>query len=115
MATPNPTHASDRGGTASGRWGFPAKSIRVRSRRCCGGRSRTASRSSSTPSSTSITPSPSATPALVRVVPAGGFDLDHVAGPLDLRLTGAGDRFTALDAEAPAAVPPGEVAYADGA
>lgn len=52
--------------------------------------------------------------SLRHAVPAGGFDLDHVAGPLELRLTRAGDHFTALDEDAPLPVPPGEVAYADG-
>lgn len=53
--------------------------------------------------------------SLRHVVPAGGFDLDQLRGPLELRLTREGDRFTALDATGPLAVPPGEVAYADGA
>ena len=48
------------------------------------------------------------------VVPAGGFDLGQVTGPLELRLTRAGDHFTALDEDAPTPVPPGEVAYTDG-
>ncbi|HET8627764.1 MAG TPA: phenylalanine--tRNA ligase beta subunit-related protein [Thermomicrobiales bacterium] len=52
--------------------------------------------------------------SLRHAVPAGGFDLDHVAGPLELRLTRPGDHFTALDEDAPLPVPPGEVAYADG-
>ncbi|MBI4259687.1 MAG: hypothetical protein HY658_03880 [Actinobacteria bacterium] len=53
--------------------------------------------------------------SLRHVCPAGGFDLGQVAGPLELRLARPGDTFHALDEEAPAAVPPGEVAYADGA
>jgi DNA/RNA-binding domain of Phe-tRNA-synthetase-like protein len=53
--------------------------------------------------------------SLRHVVPAGAFDLAPIAGPLDLRLTRAGDRFLALDAAEPVDVPPGEVAYADGA
>jgi DNA/RNA-binding domain of Phe-tRNA-synthetase-like protein len=52
--------------------------------------------------------------SLRHLVPAGGFDLAVVSGPLELRLTRAGDTFTALDAETSEAVPPGEVAYADG-
>ena len=53
--------------------------------------------------------------SLRHVVPAGGFDLDQLRGPLELRLTRDGDHFTALDADAPIAVPPGEIAYLDGA
>lgn len=52
--------------------------------------------------------------SLRHVAPAGGFDLAHVPGALELRLTRPGDHFTALDAEAPLAVPAGEVAYAVG-
>lgn len=52
--------------------------------------------------------------SLTHIVPAGGFDLDDIRGPLELRLTRAGDTFTALDGEAPADVALGEVAYADG-
>ena len=48
------------------------------------------------------------------VVPAGGFDLNQVTGPLELRFTRAGDQFTAMDDDATIAVAPGEVAYADG-
>jgi DNA/RNA-binding domain of Phe-tRNA-synthetase-like protein len=51
--------------------------------------------------------------SLSHVVPVGGFDLAEIVGPLELRLSRAGDRFTSLDAEEPVAVPPGEVAYAD--
>jgi DNA/RNA-binding domain of Phe-tRNA-synthetase-like protein len=53
------------------------------------------------------------TVSLQHIVPAGGFDLVQLHGPLELRLTRAGDRFLALDAEAAVDVPPGEVAYAD--
>lgn len=52
--------------------------------------------------------------SLTHVVPAGGFDLATVRGPLELRLAREGDRFLALDAEAPEEVAPGEVAYMDG-
>ena len=52
--------------------------------------------------------------SLRHVVPAGGFDLDQLRGPLELRLTRDGDHFTALDADAPIPVPPGEIAYLDG-
>jgi DNA/RNA-binding domain of Phe-tRNA-synthetase-like protein len=52
--------------------------------------------------------------SLRHLVPAGAFDLADIHGPLELRLTQPGDTFTSLDAEAPVAVPPGEVAYADG-
>jgi DNA/RNA-binding domain of Phe-tRNA-synthetase-like protein len=55
--------------------------------------------------------------SLRHAVPAGGFDLDdleRLGGALELRLTEAGDRFAALDADAPVEVPPGEVAYAAG-
>ncbi len=47
-------------------------------------------------------------------VPAGGFDLAAIRGPLELRLSRPGDTFLALDADEPVAVPPGEVSYADG-
>ncbi len=57
--------------------------------------------------------------SLRHVVPAGGFDLAALGGPLELRLTQAGDTFDALDAELDAEagepVAPGEIAYADGA
>ena len=46
-------------------------------------------------------------------VPAGGFDLGEIDGPLELRLTRADDTFVALDAEGPLAMPSGEVAYAN--
>lgn len=52
--------------------------------------------------------------SLHHLVPAGGFDLGGLRGPLELRLTRGGDTFHALDAEAPEPVAPGEVAYADG-
>lgn len=48
------------------------------------------------------------------IAPAGGFDLDQVHGPLELRLSRGDDTFMALDEDVPEAVPPGEVAYADG-
>ena len=47
------------------------------------------------------------------IVPAGGFDLNQVHGPLELRLSRSGDTFMALDQDVPEEVPPGEVAYAD--
>jgi DNA/RNA-binding domain of Phe-tRNA-synthetase-like protein len=52
--------------------------------------------------------------SLRHTVPVGGFDLADVGGPLELRFTHPGDTFLALDATAPVAVAPGEVAYADG-
>jgi DNA/RNA-binding domain of Phe-tRNA-synthetase-like protein len=52
--------------------------------------------------------------SLRHTVPAGGFDLDRIAGPLELRLTRPGDHFTALDSDEPVDVPPGEVACASG-
>ena len=52
--------------------------------------------------------------SLRHLVPAGGFDLGEIDGPLVLRLTRPGDTFVALDAEQPLATPPGEVAYANG-
>lgn len=52
--------------------------------------------------------------SLQYVVPVGGFDLDALSGPLELRLTEEGDQFQALDEDAPYAVPPDEVAYASG-
>ncbi len=52
--------------------------------------------------------------SLRHTVPAGGFDLSEIRGPLELRLTRAGDTFVALDGDEPLATPPGEVAYADG-
>jgi DNA/RNA-binding domain of Phe-tRNA-synthetase-like protein len=53
--------------------------------------------------------------SLEHVVPVGGFDLGALRGPLELRLTRPGDTFAALDDQQALAVPPGEVAYADGA
>jgi DNA/RNA-binding domain of Phe-tRNA-synthetase-like protein len=52
--------------------------------------------------------------SLQHVCPAGGFDLAEITG-LQLRLTHAGDTFHGLDAAEPLALPPGEVAYTDGA
>lgn len=52
--------------------------------------------------------------SLRHVCPAGGFDLDAIAG-LQLRLTRAGDTFHGLDADIALPLPPGEVAYTDGA
>jgi DNA/RNA-binding domain of Phe-tRNA-synthetase-like protein len=52
--------------------------------------------------------------SLRHVVPAGGFDLGGITGPLELRLTRDGDTFQALDDEAPIPLPPGEIAYAAG-
>jgi DNA/RNA-binding domain of Phe-tRNA-synthetase-like protein len=52
--------------------------------------------------------------SLRHYAPVGGFDLDQIAGPLELRLTRVGDQFVALDAADALVVPPGEVAYADG-
>ncbi len=52
--------------------------------------------------------------SLRHVVPAGGFDLAQIRGPLELRLSRAGDTFVSLDAEEAVDVPPGEVSYADG-
>lgn len=48
------------------------------------------------------------------VVPVGGFDIDQLHGPLELRLTQEGDTFTALGEQTFVPVPAGEVAYADG-
>jgi DNA/RNA-binding domain of Phe-tRNA-synthetase-like protein len=53
--------------------------------------------------------------SLRHLVPAGAFDLAAITGPLELRLTRAGDTFTALDSAAAEALPAGEIAYADGA
>jgi DNA/RNA-binding domain of Phe-tRNA-synthetase-like protein len=52
--------------------------------------------------------------SLEHVMPAGGFDLAAVRGPIELRATRAGDRFHGLDEPAPIEVPPGELAYCDG-
>ncbi len=54
------------------------------------------------------------TVSLRYIVPVGGFDLDALSAPLELRLTRGGDSFQALDEEEPYAVPVGEVAYASG-
>lgn len=48
------------------------------------------------------------------VVPAGGWDVKELSGDLALRFTAEGDTFRSLDADEPLALPPGEVAYADG-
>jgi DNA/RNA-binding domain of Phe-tRNA-synthetase-like protein len=52
--------------------------------------------------------------SLGHVAPAGGYDLDALAHPLELRLTRPGDTFEALDAPAPETVPAGEIAYTSG-
>lgn len=52
--------------------------------------------------------------SLRNIVPAGGFDLGELHGPLELRLTKTGDRFIPLDAEVPEEIAPGEVVYTDG-
>jgi DNA/RNA-binding domain of Phe-tRNA-synthetase-like protein len=52
--------------------------------------------------------------SLRHFVPAGAFDLAELPGPLELRLSRTGDAFTSLDADAPVAVPPGEVSYVSG-
>lgn len=52
------------------------------------------------------------TVSLRHVVPVGGFDLDQLHGPLELRLTREGDTFTALGEQTAVRVPAGEVAYA---
>lgn len=52
--------------------------------------------------------------SLRHIVPLGGFDLAHIHGLLELRLTREGDTFTALDEQTPLHVPAGEVAYANG-
>jgi DNA/RNA-binding domain of Phe-tRNA-synthetase-like protein len=54
------------------------------------------------------------TVSLQYIVPAGGFDLAQLHGPLELRLTRSGDMFIALDEDVPQGVSVGEVAYADG-
>lgn len=48
------------------------------------------------------------------VVPAGGFDLRQIVGPLELRISREGDEFMALDESEPVPVAPGEVCIADG-
>ncbi len=52
--------------------------------------------------------------SLRHLVPAGAFDLEPLRGPLELRLSRAGDTFLSLDADEPLDVPPGEVSYASG-
>jgi DNA/RNA-binding domain of Phe-tRNA-synthetase-like protein len=52
--------------------------------------------------------------SLRHLVPAGAFDLEPLRGPLELRLSRAGDTFLSLDADEPLDVPPGEVSYANG-
>lgn len=52
--------------------------------------------------------------SLEHVMPAGGFDLAAVRGPIELRATRPGDRFHGLDEPTPTEVPPGELAYCDG-
>jgi DNA/RNA-binding domain of Phe-tRNA-synthetase-like protein len=54
------------------------------------------------------------TVSLTHIVPAGGFDLAHIVGPIELRLTRPGDRFTPLGSDTAEDLAPGEVAYADG-
>jgi DNA/RNA-binding domain of Phe-tRNA-synthetase-like protein len=55
--------------------------------------------------------------SLRHLVPAGGFDLDDLEGAeaVELRLTQAGDTFTALGEDEEVALPTGELAYAAGA
>jgi DNA/RNA-binding domain of Phe-tRNA-synthetase-like protein len=53
--------------------------------------------------------------SLTHQVPVGAFDLGRVRADIDLRPTRPGDRFLALDADAPVEPAPGEVAYATGA
>ncbi len=52
--------------------------------------------------------------SLRHVVPAGGFDLEDIDGPLELRLTRQKDTFQPLDGSSEVGVEPGEVAYACG-
>lgn len=52
--------------------------------------------------------------SLRHTVPAGAFDSGQLDRGVELRLTRPGDTFTALDAEQPEPVPPGEIAYASG-
>lgn len=51
--------------------------------------------------------------SLRHTVPAGGFDLAHVVGDLEVRLTRPGERFQAMDADEAIPVAAGEVAYVD--
>ncbi len=53
--------------------------------------------------------------SLRHYVPAGAFDLGQLQDPIEVRLTRPGDQFQALDEAEPQPVPPGEIAYADGA
>ena len=52
--------------------------------------------------------------SLRHLCPAGAFDLDHVTGPIELRLTRPGDRVSAMDSGQEEELPAGEVAYTDG-
>lgn len=52
--------------------------------------------------------------SLRHTVPAGAFDLRALDTAVDLRLSRAGDSFTALDDAEPIDIPPGEVSYAQG-
>lgn len=56
----------------------------------------------------------SAAVSLTHLVPTGGFDMGGTSAPLEVRLTGSGEHFQALDEETPNQVEPGEVAYAIG-
>jgi len=56
----------------------------------------------------------SAAVSLTHLVPTGGFDMAGTSAPLEVRLTGLGERFQALDEDTPNQVEPGEVAYAIG-
>jgi len=49
--------------------------------------------------------------SLRHTVPAGGFDLKEIRGPLELRRTRGGDTFLAMDAENVLAVPPGDLRH----
>lgn len=53
--------------------------------------------------------------SLRHVVPAGAFDGDALPAELEVRFTREGDRFQALDDDAPLVLPAGESAYACGA
>jgi DNA/RNA-binding domain of Phe-tRNA-synthetase-like protein len=50
--------------------------------------------------------------SLRHLVPAGGFDLGDLSGPVELRLTRAGDTFTPLDEDQVQVLPADELAYA---
>ena len=56
----------------------------------------------------------SAAVSLTHLVPTGGFAMGGTSAPLEVRLTGIGERFQALDEDTPTQVEPGEVAYAVG-